>query len=266
MKFTARIGVTLSILLAAVAMVGPWLVGDPTVASGSDFLASPSGSHLLGTDPFGRDVLARTVHGARVSLIVALVSTVVALMVGVALGVLAGGHHKPVARALSHFINFALAVPRVILLLVLVAATGRLGPWALALMLGLTGWPTIARLARGEALRLEHSGFVTASEALGASLPRRLLREILPGALPAGLVAATLGIADALLLEAGLSYLGIGIRPPHPSWGGMILEAQPYLAQAPWLLFGPAVALVMATVAATLLGEALRARLNPVQR
>jgi len=266
MKSTARIGVALSVVLAATAIAGPWIVGDPTTASSTGFLTSPSEAHWLGTDPFGRDVMARTVHGARVSLIVALVSTGIALIIGIALGVIAGGQRHPVARLLSHFINFALAVPRVILLLVLVAATGRLGPWALALMLGLTGWPTIARLARGEALRLEHSGFVAASEALGASVPRRLFREILPGALPAALVAATLGIADALLLEAGLSYLGIGIRPPHPSWGGMILEAQPYLAQAPWLLLGPATALVVATVAATLLGEALRARLNPVQQ
>ena len=182
------------------------------------------------------------------------------------LGLLAGGRDGLGARLCSRAIDLALSLPRVVVLLVLVAATGTLGPLALAAVLGLTGWPAIARLTRGEAERLRHAPYVLAARTLGASPRRQLLAHVLPGTLPAALIAATLGVADVLLLEAGLSYLGIGVQPPTPTWGNMILEAQGHLATAPRLLLIPALALVTATAAATLLGDALRARLSPHRR
>jgi peptide/nickel transport system permease protein len=219
--------------------------------------------HWLGTDPYGRDVLARLALGARLSLLVAVIATALAGVLGVTLGVIAGGRRGFAAQSVSRLIDLALALPRVVVVLVLVTVTGPLGPLLLGVVLGATGWPAIARLARGEALRVSHAGYVTAAAALGATPWRQLWREILPGTLSAALVAITLGVADVLLLEAGLSFLGIGIRPPTPTWGGMILDAQSYLASAPWLLLAPAAALVTATAAATLLGDALRSRLHP---
>jgi peptide/nickel transport system permease protein len=257
-----RWGLGLAAAVLVLAVIGPLLTPDAFDAL-AEPLASPSGSHWFGTDPFGRDVFARLALGARVSLMVALLAIALAGAIGVLLGVVAGSGTGFVARAIGGVIDLALALPRVVVLLVLVTATGTLGPLLLGVVLGATGWPAIARLVRGEALRMSHAGHVAAATALGASRPRVLWREILPGTLPAALVALTLGVADVLLLEAGLSFLGIGIRPPAPTWGSMILESQSYLASAPWLLLAPSVALVAATAAATLLGDALRARLQP---
>src|SRR5690606_8660237 len=185
-------------------------------------------------------------------------ATAVAAIIGIALGVLAGTGGGVVGALLSRLIDLCLALPRVVILLVLAAVTGRLAPVWMGVLLGATGWPAIARLVRGEAIRLSHAGHVQAARALGATPARVMLREILPGTLPAALVALTLGVADVLLLEAGLAFLGIGIRPPAPTWGGMLLEAQGYMAESPWLLFAPASVLVAATLAATLFGDSLR--------
>lgn len=265
MKSERRLGLALAAMVTLLALFGPWLAGSAVDAVG-DPLTAPSSSHWFGTDPFGRDVLARLALGARISLLVACIATALAGSIGVTLGVLAGGNTRALGRWVGRLIDLALALPRVVLLLVLVTVTGTLGPVMLGVVLGATGWPAIARLARGEALRLGHATHVTAAAALGATPLRQLWREILPGTLPAALVAVTLGVADVLLLEAGLSFLGIGIRPPMPTWGGMILDAQSYLSDAPWLLLAPSAALVAATAAATLLGDALRSRLQPHER
>lgn len=262
-----RLGIALAMLVILLAVAGPLLGGDPTAPVEDGIaLAPPSGAHWLGTDSFGRDEFARLAHGARLSLTVAAVAVVMAAIIGVVLGLLAGGLGGRSGRLFSWLIDLALALPRVVVLLVLVATTGRLGPAALGIVLGLTGWPAIARLVRGEARRLKEAEFVAAARALGATTMRRLFREILPGTLPPALVAATLGVADVLLLEAGLAYLGIGIRPPTPTWGGMILDAQSQLHNAPWLLLAPGLALVAATAAATLLGDTIRQRLQSGDR
>ena len=265
MSAARRFGIGLAALVVLFAIAGPFVAQNAIDALG-DPLAAPSSRHWLGTDPFGRDVFARLAVGARLSLLVALLATALAGTIGVCLGVLAGARDGWLSRVLSPAIDLALALPRVVVLLVLVTVTGTLGPVMLGVLLGATGWPAIARLARGEALRLAHAPHVTAAVALGATPLRLLRREILPGALPPALVALTLGVADVLLLEAGLSFLGIGIRPPTPTWGGMILDAQAYMSDAPWLLLAPSAALVAATVAATLLGDALRSHLQPHER
>lgn len=259
-----RLGPWLALAVLLLALLGPSFAQDPLgAAADGRVLEGPSPAHWLGTDQFGRDLLARVAHGARLSLGIAGLAIAIALLVGSLLGLVAGGRTGVVATLCSRGIDLALSLPRAVLLLVLVAATGTLGPVTLGAILGLTGWPAIARLTRGEAARLRHAPFVLASHALGATPRRQLLAHILPGTLPAALIAATLGVADVLLLEAGLSFLGIGIQPPTPTWGNMILEAQAYLATAPRLLLIPACALVTATAAATLLGDALRARLSP---
>ncbi len=262
MSAEQRTGVILGGAVVLLALVVPWFTGDPNSSDlAANTLSAPSARHWLGTDQFGRDVLARIAHGGRTSLLVAVIATAVAGMLGIMLGVLSGAARGMVARVLSGFIDLCLALPRVVVLLVLAAVVGRIAPLWMGVILGATGWPAIARLVRGEALRLSHSGHAVAARALGATPGRVIRLEIVPGTLPAAMVALTLGVADVLLLEAGLAFLGIGIRPPAPTWGGMLLEAQGYLADAPWLLFAPAGALVAATAAATLLGDSLRHRL-----
>lgn len=268
MRRELRWGLLLAAFLALLALVGPWLAPDPLaqpdLAHGA--LQGPSLAHWLGTDQYSRDVFARLASGARTSLLIAVIAVLVAVLIGAAFGLLAGGRDGRWARGLGTVINLGLALPRTIVLLVLLASLGSLPPVLFAFVLGLTGWPAVARLVRGESLRLRHARFVEAATALGAPRRRILWREILPGTLvPVG-VAASLGIADAILLEAGLSFLGLGVRPPLPSWGGMILEARDYLAPAPQLLLAPSAALVTATIAATLLGEALRRHLHPDSR
>lgn len=264
----ARVGLAILTLLAAFAIVGPWIAGDPNAqpdpVNGSLLLPSPA--HLLGTDQLSRDIFARLASGARISLAVAAIAVSVAAVFGSALGLAAGAAPGLAGRLLQRLIDLGLALPRIIVLLVVLAALGRMHYVLLGVVLGATGWPAVARLVRGETLRLRHAQYVAAARALGAPSARVLWYEIFPGTLPAVLVASTLGLADAILLEAGLSFIGVGIRPPEASWGGMLYEARDYIGSAPWLVFIPCLALVAATSAATLLGDALRRSLQPETR
>lgn len=268
MTGTLRAGLMLGGGLLLFAVAGPWLAPDPLAQPDlvAGTLQAPSATHWFGTDQYSRDVFARLAAGARASLGIAVAAVLVATLLGTAIGLAAGGARGATGEALRRGIDLVLGLPRLVVLLVLLAATGPLTPISLALVLGATGWPAIARLVRGETLRLREAGFVEAAHALGAPPSRILWREILPGAMAPALVAATLGVADAILLEAGLSFIGLGIQPPAPTWGGMILEARDQIARAPWLLLAPGLALVVATTAATLLGDALRQRFLPGAR
>lgn len=265
MKTQTRIGLGLLVLLALLAIVGPFVAVDPDAQLDllHGTLQPPSAAHILGTDEFSRDVFARLASGARISLGVAAVAVSVAALLGMLFGLAAGASDGGLGGFLRRFIDIGLAVPRIVVLLVLLSALGNVPMWLFALVLGATGWPAMARLIRGETLRLRHAQYVSAARALGAPERRIMWREILPGALPPLLVAATLGVADAMLLEAGLSFLGLGAPPPAASWGGMLLESRSVLGVAPWMVLAPGLALVAATSAATLLGDALRRRLQP---
>lgn len=265
MKGLTKLGFGLLAFLVLFALIGPLVAGSPYSQGNllSESLLPPSHLHWLGTDQFARDVLARLALGARNSLFIATMAVAVATLLGSLIGLWSGGGDGLISRSVRRFIDIGLALPRIVVLLVLIAATGRLSNLQLALVIGVTGWPGMARLVRGETLRLRRAPYVLAGEALGATPLRLMLREVFPGTLGPVVVAATLGVADAILLEAGLSFIGLGLPLPEPSWGGMMLDAREAIGRAPWLLFFPALALVSATSAATLLGDALRRTLQP---
>jgi peptide/nickel transport system permease protein len=251
-------------LLAVVVVVGPWLLPDP--ASMPDLLAGatpPGAWHPFGTDQLNRDILSRVVSGGRISLSVASLSVTLAVTLGALVGGLAGLYGGRLDAVLMRTVDGALAIPRLFLLLLLVAVWEQMPLGALVLVLGATGWFATSRIVRGEVLRLREAEFVLAAAALGAGPGRIILRHLLPNVAGPLLVAATLGVGDVILLEAGLSFLGVGVRPPTPSWGGMILDARPLLTTAPWASIFPGLAIIITVLAVNLIGDALRGALDP---
>jgi peptide/nickel transport system permease protein len=221
--------------------------------------------HLLGTDRLGRDVWARLLYGARISLAVGVLAVLLSVVIGTAVGAVAGFFRGTVSVALIALTDWALALPRVVLLLLL-AALWQPSALLVIVVLGLTGWMSIARLVYGEVRALAARQFVEGARALGASRRRVLWRHVLPNALTPVIVAAALGVGNAISLEAGLSYLGLGVQPPTPSWGNMIASGRDTLVNAPWVAAAPGIALVLVVVACTLLGDALRDALDPGAR
>jgi len=215
------------------------------------------GFHPLGTDRFGRDVWTRLAYGARVSLSVSGLAVLLSVVLGVAVGAAAGYFTGGAALVLLGVTDFALALPRVVLLLLL-ASLWQPSAALVILVLGGTGWMTIARLVYGEVRALAVRPFVEGATALGAGRARVLWRHILPNASTPVIVAVALGVGNTVMLEAGLSFLGLGVQPPTPSWGNMIASGRDTLVNAPWVATAPGVALVLIVVACTLLGDAIR--------
>ncbi len=266
----ARLGLVLLLVMALLALGAPLVTGyDPiaqtdvvrtrfAVPFGRDGLG---GFHLLGTDRLGRDVWSRLVYGARISLATGVLATVLSVGIGVAVGLGAAVLRGPAGTALLALTDFALALPRVVLLLLL-AALWSPSAALVVVVLGLTGWMSVARLVYGEAETLLARPFVRSAQALGQSRLRIALRHVLPNAWTPVTVAAALGIGNAITLEAGLSFLGLGAQPPLPSWGGMIASGRDTLVNAPWVAVAPGVALVLVVIASTLVGDALRDQLD----
>lgn len=269
----ARFGLVVLLLAILAAVMAPLLAVDPSLQRdivATRFLPPLSTDlhgafHLLGTDRFGRDVWARLVFGARVSLGVGVLAVLLSVVIGMAVGAAAGFWQGRTGLVLLGLTDFALALPRVVLLLLL-ASLWQPSAALVIVVLGLTGWMTIARLVHGEVRALAARPFVESAVALGVRGPRVLLRHILPNALTPVIVAAALGVGNAIMLEAGLSFLGLGVQPPTPSWGNLIASGRDTLVNAPWVATAPGMALVLVVVAATLLGDAVRDRLDPSAR
>jgi peptide/nickel transport system permease protein len=252
------------LVVVVAAVIGPWLLPDPLAQP--DILAGslpPGLGHPFGTDQLSRDVLARVVAGARISLSVALLAVALSITIGAAVGLVAGYWGGIVDAGLMRLVDGALAIPRLFILLLVLAVWERVPVTALIFLIGATGWFATSRLVRGEVLRLREEGYVRAAEALGAQRHRIIFRHLLPNALGPLLVAATLGVGDVILLEAGLSFLGLGIQPPTPSWGGMILDSKEVLVSAPWAGIFPGLAIVITVLSANLFGDALRDAVDP---
>ena len=259
-----RFGAIVLALLALAAALGPMFLPDP--AAQPDILAGslpPGLGHPFGTDQLNRDVLARVVTGARISLSVAVLAVALSATVGAAVGLIAGYWGGAVDAILMRFVDGALAIPRLFLLLLILAVWEHIPVIALILLIGATGWLGTSRLVRAEVLRLREEAYIKAAEALGARRRQIIFRHLLPNSLGPLLVASTLGIGDVILLEAGLSFLGLGIQPPTPSWGGMILDSKEVLVSAPWAGLFPGLAILITVLSVNLFGDALRDALDP---
>ena len=264
-----RLGLVLVAILGALALLAPALAPyDPTKQI--DLLglrnAAPSLQHLLGTDLYSRDVLSRALYGARVSLLVALLSVLLSLSVGTAVGKvervtpgsITGFTGGAVDGVLMRAVDAALAIPRVFLLLVVMALWPGVGVLPLVLILGFTSWFGTSRLVRAEVLSVRSREYIAAGRALGLSATRVALRHVLPNVAAPILVTGTLSVGNMILVEAGLSYLGLGVPQPTPSLGSMISEGQPLLAQAPWIATVPGIAIVFTVLAFSVLSDGLR--------
>lgn len=225
----------------------------------------PGGTYPLGTDLLGRDLLSRLIHGARTSLIIGVAANGVAVAIGATVGIVAGYFRGWIGAALMRFTDLMMAFPALLLAIVL-AAIFEPSLWIVAMVIAMVNWVQAARVIYAETSSLAERDFITAERALGASTGRILWRHVLPHLLPTILVWATLGISTTVLLEATLSYLGVGVRPPTPSWGNIIFENQTYFQSAPWLVFIPGAAIVTLALAFNVVGDALRDVLDPTQK
>jgi peptide/nickel transport system permease protein len=245
-------------LLALAALAAPWAAPhDPFEVDLAAALLPPSADHWLGTDALGRDVLSRLIFGARISLVIGFIAVGVAVLIGVLVGAIAGFAGGWVDGATMRGVDIMLAFPDIFLLLTVIAL---LGPsiYVIMAVIGLTSWMGVARLVRAEVLSLKEREFVLASRALGASTWRLLARHLVPNALGPVLVAATLGVGGAILTESALSFLGLGVQPPTPSWGNILNEGRVALGVAWWLIVPPGLAILVTVLSFYIVGEGLR--------
>ncbi|HTL03112.1 MAG TPA: ABC transporter permease [Vicinamibacterales bacterium] len=258
-----KMGAVIVLLAVLAALLGPWVTPfDPSSQELALRLARPTVHHPFGLDELGRDILSRVLAGARISLIVGLTVVGISTLVGVLLGSIAGYFGGWVDDAISRSVDVLMAFPGILLAIALVAV---LGPSLrnVVFALSVIGWVGYARLVRGQVLRAREFEFVQAARALGASTARILLRHVIPTTLPAVMVQATLGMAGAILAEAALSFLGLGVQPPTPSWGTMLNGGRLHLLDAPHLTIFPGAAIALLVLGFNFLGDGLRDVLDP---
>ena len=263
-----RIALVVLLLVTLGAILAPVLAPyDPIALLDIELLPNqpPSAAHPFGTDPVSRDVLSRLIYGTRVSLAVGLGSATLAMSFGIAVGMIAGFFGGAVDAVLMRFVDAAISVPRLLVLLMVASLWGRQGLVPFTLLMAGTGWFTVSRLVRAETIALRDREFVLAARALGVPTPRLLVRHVLPNVVAPALVAAALSIANVILLEAALSYLGIGIRPPAASWGSIIEDGAERVAELWWLTLFPGLAILVTVFACNALGDALRDAFDPRQ-
>jgi peptide/nickel transport system permease protein len=267
----ALFGLVVIALIAAMAVAAPLIAPyDPAeqIFEGLTLEGAPlppSAQFPLGTDLLGRDLLSRILYGARTSLVIGIVANGIAVAIGALVGIVAGFFRGFVGTVLMRFTDLMMAFPALLLAIVL-AALFRPSLWIVALVIALVNWVQVARIIYTETRSLAQRDFIEAERSLGAGRARILFRHILPHLVPTIIVWGTLGISTTVLLEATLSFLGIGVRPPTPSWGNIIFENQTYFTSAPWLVFFPGLAIILLALAFNLVGDALRELLDPTQK
>ncbi len=249
--------------LFLISFLAPYITSyDPSAIDAYHVLMPPSARHWMGTDELGRDVFTRVVYGARISLMVGFVAVGIAVVIGTLIGLVSGFYGKWIDSTLMRFVDIMLCFPTFFLILAVIAL---LGPsiWYIMIIVGLTGWMGVARLVRAEVLSIRERDFILAARSIGASDVRIIFRHILPNAMGPVLVAATLGVAGAILTESALSFLGIGVQPPTPSWGNILTSGKDYIEFAWWLSLYPGLAILVTVLAYNLLGEGIRDAIDP---
>jgi peptide/nickel transport system permease protein len=268
------------LVLSAVAIAAPvisTLVGhDPAAQNLDGVFAAPSGQHWLGADELGRDTFTRLVWGARVSLGVGFLTVALYILIGGGAGLVAGFFGGIVDEALMRFVDMLLAIPTIFLLILITSLLPlRVGPpgetWfvvqhdavSLTVIIAVTVWGRVARLIRGETLAISGREFITAARGIGARNGRVILKHIVPNVLPVMVVSASLGVGQIILTEAALDFIGLGVQPPVPSWGNMLLNSQSYLFHSIWLVIWPGLAILLAVLSANIFGNAVRDAFDP---
>lgn len=260
--FGAVIVITMILMAVSAEII---TTSDPTRLSPRDKFIEPGPEHFFGTDHLGRDILTRIVYGSRVSLLVGLAAVTLSAIIGTTLGATAGYFGGWVDTVISRLVDTFLAIPGLVLTIGLVSILGS-GLDKMVLAIGISSWPLYARLVRSSYISLKQMEYVEAARSIGAQTPRIILRHILPNAVGPILVVMTIGTAGAILTEAGLSFLGIGLEPKIPTWGRMLAEAKQFIRQYPYMTIFPGLGIMIFTLGFNLLGEGLRDLLDPKQR
>ncbi len=261
----AMAGLVIMVLLYAITLLTPLIAPYDPAEQGNIVLTRylpPSAEHLMGTDKFGRDIFSRVLYGARISLSIGFIAVGISITLGTLLGAVAGYFGGATDSVLMRFTDMMLSFPRLVLLIVVIALFEP-SIWLVVTVLGLTGWMGTARIVRGEVLSLREREFVQAARALGMGDGRIILRHVIPNTLAPVIVSATLGIGQTILTEASLSFLGLGVQPPTPSWGNMVSDGRDALVTAWWIATFPGLAIVFTVIAFNLLGDGLRDALDP---
>lgn len=255
--------------LGIVAVVAVACMGAP-VLSGYDFdaidlgsiRAAPSGDHWMGTDDLGRDLFTRVLYGGRVSILIGVFAAIIGTVLGSAIGAIAGFYGRWIDNALMRFTDVVYSIPTLPLLIVLASYTAA-NAGSMALVIGLLSWMTPARVVRGEVLAIKERAYVEAARSLGASDGRIVLRHVLPNAVGPIVVGATLTVGNAIVVESSLSFLGLGVQPPTPTWGNMLMDAQATMSTTPWLSIFPGLAILSVVLAVNFIGDGLQDALDP---
>ena len=259
----ALAGLIIIAIMAMLAIFAPVIAPfDPDAIHVKNILLPPSSTHWMGTDGLGRDVYSRMLFGGRISLLVGIVAVGIATLIGIVLGALAGFYRGWVDTVIMRLVDIMLSIPTFFLILAVIAF---LTPsiWNIMIVIGLTSWMGVTRLVRAEFLSLAHREFVLASQTLGAKDSRLIFKQLLPTSLTPIIVSSVLGIASAVLVESGLSFLGLGVQAPQASWGNILTDGKEYIEFAWWLSLFPGLAILMTVMGYNLLGEGLRDALDP---
>lgn len=260
------LGIVVALVLVAIFadVLAPY---SPITNSSSEMFQTPTGKHLMGTDQFGRDMFSRVIHGSRISLAVGLSSVLLAIFVGVPLGVTAGFYGGKIDTIVMRMMDLILAFPvfllAIVIMIMFTPTAGLIGATKVIMAIGIVRIPIYARLVRGSVLSIKEKEYVEACHALGQRDPKILLRHILPNCLAPIIITATLSIATAIIVEASLSFLGLGTQPPTPSWGWDLKANVPWIHENPWLALGPGFAIFITVLGFNLFGDGLRDALDP---